>query len=295
MSKITKIDHSSASTFRACPRKYFLNYVRNIAPRHGSTALRYGTCWHAALEEFYRTMQANGWTKVEEAISNGIVAASKAWDKEGELFDFYDDYRTMENLAQSMVLYADNFFYDAELEVIELENEFEIEIGDETLFTGRVDMILRMSGALWPVEHKSTSQSLSLQQSRLHRSAQMIGYYYAAKRQYDEHVGGILVNMHQLTASKSKKTEKYGKPRIDFSRVPQVYTMQDISNWLTMMQETAHRIRLAKENELFPMNFDACYNYGRCPYTSLCEAPEESQESLIAQQYIETEPWGPIS
>ena len=56
--------HSSLSSFRRCPRKYFLSYDLRLTPLADREALTVGSCWHESFEqpegtEFYSWFYAN--------------------------------------------------------------------------------------------------------------------------------------------------------------------------------------------------------------------------------------------
>lgn len=299
-----KLDHTKRSTFDACPKKYENNYLRHIIPNKGSTALRYGIVWHAAMEGFYSHIAENGWTRDGKAIERGVRYAQKKWNEVTERQHWYDDYRTLENMLKSLLAYIDHFAHDEGLmEILESEKVFMIKISPTAAetklfpriqvfwFTGRCDLEIRLSGRNWLNEFKSTGQALSLQASRLHRSPQVMGYNYAASRILKAIPEGSLITLHHLSAYKSKKTGLYGNPKIDFKRVPQVFFEADLENWRHHMLRAAQNLQMAIEANYFPMNLDSCYTYGACSYLSLCEQNRPIGEEVLDNFFIDPNPW----
>lgn len=301
---MNKLDHTKRSTFDACPRKYQNNYLRYIIPVKGSTALRYGIVWHAAMEGFYSHIHQNGWTRDGLAIERAVQHAQREWIKVTEGRDWIDDYRTLENLLKSLITYVDHFAHDEGLmEILESEKVFMIKM-EPTIqetdqfpgilpwwFTGRCDLEVRLSGRNWLNEFKSTGQSLHIQAARLHRSPQIIGYNYAANRILKEIPEGSLITLHHLSAYKSKKTGLYGNAKIDFKRVPQVFFEGDLLNWRHHMFRAALALQLCVEADYFPMNLDSCYTYGACSYLTLCEQGRPVGEEVLDNFFIDPNPW----
>ena len=295
-----KLDNSKRSDYVSCPRKFYWKYVRGITPSIGSTALRYGSVWHKAMEVFYNVVKEVGWVKSDPLVK-AIQAAKEAWDEESREREFYDDYRTLENLMKSLLQFVAHFAGDeAMLEVLSAEKIFCIAMthgpNDKIqfppfYFTGKIDLKVKLNGRIWIVDHKTTGQSLSIQQTRLNRSPQFIGYYAAGKKVFEEAPEGMLVVLHHLSAYKSKKTGNYGKPKIDFARVPQIYSNADITEWRNSLCTTARHIYDSITDENWPMCFDSCYTYGRCAYTNLCEQGRELGHEVLGDSYIQDEIW----
>ena len=59
------LDNSKRSTFAACPRKYYLQYVRHLQSRRGAEALIFGKVYHV-FHETYRKQTKLGLPKEKE-------------------------------------------------------------------------------------------------------------------------------------------------------------------------------------------------------------------------------------
>ena len=299
-----KLDHTKRSTFDNCPRKYQNNYLRFIIPNKGSTALRYGIVWHSAMEGFYSHIHEHGWTRDGKAIERAVQMAQAKWVEVSDKQEFWDDYRTLENMLKSLISYIDHFAHDEGLmKILESEKVFLIKITptleekrlfpylEPFWFTGRCDLEIELSGRQWLNEFKTTGQALSVQASRLHRSPQVMGYNYAASRILKIIPEGSLITLHHLSAYKSKKTQQYGNPKIDFKRVPQVFFEADLRSWRHHMMRAAQNLQGCLLADYFPMNLDSCYTYGACTYLSLCEQNRPIGEEVLDNYFIDPEPW----
>lgn len=295
------LDNTKRAAFVACPRKYYWAYVRNLRRQHGSTAIRYGVAWHAMMEKMYSLMiEAGKWVDPLSELPAIVNAGKEAWARESEGFIFNDDYRSLANLQRAFVVYMDTFSNDpGMIKVIATESVFELLMEPETdkeqkdfaklepfLFTGKLDMRIELNDAPWITEHKTTGAFLSQAASRLQRSAQQMGYYWASKRLGID-VQGLLISIHHISARKSTKTNDWGDPKIEFQRVPQLYSDFDLSDWRNSFLDTGLRIQQEYSRGLWPMCHDSCYQYGSCSYTDLCEQDGRSLEDRNTYGYIE--------
>jgi len=256
------------------------------------------------MEGLYRHIMKHGWTRDGKAIECAVAAAKESWAEQTAKQIFVDDYRTLENCLRALVMYLAHFNYDeGMLKVISVEQVFKIKMYPDKgkhfplirkeegfWFTGRLDLGIDLTDRPWHVEHKSTGQSIAIQESRLHRNPQNIGYTYASQRISEEPPEGCLVAIHHLSAYKSRTTGLYGEPKIDFKRIPQIYTDGDIESWRVSLFDTAEKILRNKERELWPMKHSNCYRYGRCTYAPLCEQNAPLGEEML-EGFFEDEPW----
>jgi hypothetical protein len=256
------------------------------------------------MEGFYSHIHENGWTRDGKAIERAVQMAQAKWVEVSDKQEFWDDYRTLENMLKSLISYVDHFAHDEGLmKILESEKVFMIKIVPTTTermlfpgiepfwFTGRCDLEVELSGRQWLNEFKTTGQSLALQASRLHRSPQVMGYNYAASRILKVIPEGSLITLHHLSAYKSKKTGLYGNPKIDFKRVPQVFFEEDLRNWRHHMMRAAVVLQGCFQGDYFPMNLDSCYTYGACSYLSLCEQNRPVGEEIFDNYFIDPNPW----
>jgi hypothetical protein len=303
MTNLLKVDHSSSNSYYSCPRKYKLAHIDGWTSVYGSTALRAGSTFHTGLEGFYSHIQKNGWTRDGKAIAQMIEYAAKEYEEESKDRQFYDDYRTLENVITVLTQYVDHFHSDhGFLEVLHTERAFKLlmQPSQEDLknwpnlkpfyFTGKIDMECKINGLNWTNEFKTTGWRLDQVVNELNRSPQIMGYAYAKDRIYDEAPEGCFATIAFFTSRKSPKTGEYGKLTVDFRRVPQIFNSYDLSEWRKHFISLVAGIQNSIETNHFPPRFQSCYNYGRCEFLNICE-----QSCPIAKAsfygYKQEEPW----
>ena len=273
------INNTYRSNFHACERKYMLSRICRLAPKYGSNALRYGSTWHGFMEGYYKHIQVNGWTRRDIAVEEGVKEGKKVWDTESASQVFNEDYRTFENCCFAFTQYLSTFPQDnCSIKVLHTERHVEVTIGHiiidgekyEVVFYGKLDLGIEYGGVKWLVDHKTTGASIDYMADRLKRSAQLMGYSWAGKS-FDFIVEGMMVFFHQLTSRRSKVTGDYGKLTCDFRRIPHIFNEYDLIEWENTIMHTAKRMGYAIKHNEFPQQYDACYQFGKCQFSDICE------------------------
>lgn len=282
------LDNTKRSTFRQCKKKYFLQHVNGLQSNYGSTAIRYGVCWHGIQEGFHSYVKEHGWPNQEEimkALTAGLELGKAKWDKESEKKLFVDDYKNFNTAVDGFSAYLEYFKDDSRfVKVLATETKFECPIEPESdlennllsklpplIFTGRIDLVVEMDSMIWLQDFKTTGWILNQVISKANRSPQLIGYTYAGKRILDYDIAGCLGSFHHLGSSKSKATGLWGNVRFEFRRVPQIYTEGDIEAWKLSFIDTCKDITWCMKEGIWSESFDNCYQYGACPYLRLCQ------------------------
>ncbi len=139
------ITSSSARCYRLCPRKYRLSYVQGLRPKRDAFALRFGTLWHALMEVWW------GVPADEVAIPSDV--------------DPFDRAKANAMLAGYTARWRDH----QDFEVIAIERPFQVPLRDGAgrevegwAVAGKVDGLIRQDGRNLLLEHKTTSEDLTL-------------------------------------------------------------------------------------------------------------------------------------
>lgn len=207
------------STFRDCRRRWYLSDVRLLEPDKGAWALAFGTCVHAGLEAYYRSMQAlqkmlpgdhdplsdaltafhNAHGEEERALRDSLGALFTE-DVEREWFEFHD-------LGQQMLSNYEKAWPrdQQEWEIVAVEGEVEVPIlypgtrrrvRGQPRLTGRLDLTVRRHGSmrgLWVVDHKTAASPWS--DRGLDFDDQVTGYCYMKRRTSGETPRGVILNV----------------------------------------------------------------------------------------------------
>lgn len=280
------LDYSKRTTLRECLRKFFFNYIRHIAPEKGSTALRFGSTFHAMLEGFYEQILLTGWGETQKAIHRGLSYGKIVWDEESSKQDFNLDYRTFEQCCELFLAYVTHWQNDAvDMEVVETEQAFkvELELTEEEaklglaapvrkFFIGKIDLVAKMHGALTIVDHKTTSSYLKNMERELGRSPQGLGYLYGYGLKTGNQPVQVYMNFAHQSCRWSAAKSQWGAIKVEFGRFPQMFTPEDIRQWRLAFLHSIKEIYTCLSTGFWPQCTESCFTkFGACPYLSLCE------------------------
>jgi hypothetical protein len=302
------LDNSGRQLWRSCHQKYYLQVICGLRSVWGSTALRYGSTWHAFLEGFYSIIKQDGWGHKEFALITGLAFAKKTWDEETAKYQFNDDYRSFDAISEGALKYLQHFAEDeGSLKIIGTEKIFEVEMTPLTLeevswwgevpfpprilFTGKIDLQVEMFGSPWIWDAKTTGNQLSIESARLHRSAQLMGYSYGAAKVLDFVPNGTLISFFHTSARKNKDGV-YGTIKMDFARTPHIFTDRDLEAWRKSYLVVCKEIWEAMKVGVFDQCQDSCYAYNHaCSYSRICEQNKEFLPGDEIPEGFMYDPW----
>lgn len=292
MNKLINIDinNSRRACFHNCQQKYYWKYVREIIPKTGSNALRYGLTWHG-FTEGYRKGKIAGLSEAEcrkLAAKTGIAK----WQEDLQSGQsFYEDYRNFERCLKTFDLYLNQPFL-SNITYIQVELEFRYPIiafpllGYQVFFTGRIDALVKIGETFAVLDDKTTSLPLYQTIDSMSVSNQTLGYAYIARFFLPQKIDTVYINIVQ-TSGRKKKDDTYGEISNDFALVPFNYTDYRIHQWLNSYADTAEQICKATESNKFTFQFDSCKDmWGKCPYYDLCLLEPHIAEEVVQSNFI---------
>ena len=270
-------DFTTLDTFQTCRRKYYWFAVRHLQTRTKSNALLFGGAIHDALDTHYAERD------MAKAITN-FKATYK--DREG------DDLRTVANGAKLLENYARVY----EKEPFELLNKpeagFVFPIGD-IMYGGRMDLPVRWDGAIWIMEHKTTSVIRSTYFRQFDLDKQVTGYIVAAEAFTGEKCIGCLINALEPWKELKRPTARSKKPEDHFQRYPVTRSPMLKERFKLNVNRLVRDILWCEENNEFyeAEKKEACfyYNYD-CPYKMLCQYGDDPR--MIKKEYV-VQKWQP--
>ena len=284
---------SQMKCFRSCQRKHHYRYDLLYRPVSTSEALYFGTATHAGLETWWNTRDLD-------------AALAAVTPSDG---DPYQAVRLQEMLRGYDALWGGG---DLRCRAVERQFAAPLTLGKQISRTfdlgGKIDVVVADSAMkLWIVEHKTTSEDISLGSSywrRLALDAQVSTYFRGARAcGYD--VSGCIYDVlkkptirpHQATPLASLKYTKAGalysgqrsvdetpeefrfRLREDIAVHPDKYYARgevvrlaaDEDDAAQDTWDTAKQIIEARRLERYPRNPEACSQWGKiCEYFDVC-------------------------
>ena len=272
------IDSTVLSAFRACPRKFFYQYVSHWKPLAQSVHLVAGGAFAAAIEAARNAFYVEG-RSLADAEAAGLSA----------LIAHYGDFNCPDDSAKSLERMCGAFeFYLAQYPLgadganpitlpsgrrgIEFSFAEPLEVrhpvtGDPILYTGRSDMIAERYGTgVWIYDEKTTSSLGATWGRQWEMRSQFTGYSWAARRQGIKTAGTIVRGVSIL------------KTKYDTLEIATYRSDYEIDRWEAQVNRDIQRMIRCWQEEYWDWSLDnACTDYGGCPFVSVCKSsnPEE--------------------
>lgn len=274
-------DYSTISSFQTCRKKYYFEHVRNLRPQKKGLALTFGSAIHDALDTYYTSSPA---VRLESALK---TFREKYQDPPEE------ELRTVANGVKLLETYASKYKFEPFTVVSKPEMGFVFPIGD-ILFGGRVDLPVEWNGALWIVEHKTTTRLTAGYFDQYELDKQPTGYIIAAEECLGKPVQGCLINALEPWKDLIRPTAKSKQPEDHFLRHPITRSTMLKDRFKLNVQRIVRDIQWCEENNEFQEaeKKEVCQYYNRpCPYLQLCKYGEN--EKIIANEFV-VEEWKPF-
>jgi hypothetical protein len=219
--------NSEITCFRECPRKHEYKYLQCIKPVNMSPACSWGVRWHKLLESIY--------------LGDTI-------HPDDDLLPYFKGYKVVKG------------------QTIWVEKELRQNIGEFT-FGGKLDLVQRIDGQMWIVEHKTTSADISPGGSYI-QGAQYWSQLTLYRMLLPEACGVI------LDVVRKGKTPKYAQVEIH-------HTQKELDDAKENLLAWARKMRYGL---VYPRNTDSCFKWGGpCEYLPLCSG-ECSREDVRYRQ-----------
>lgn len=284
------IDSTMLTTFRACPRKFYYEFVLGLRPARTSIHLHAGGAIASAIERVRKGVYNEGLT-TNRALQLAFADFKEFW---GEDFPVPEDsHKTFFNCFRSVVSYFE--FWDPKTDPIQpfdfghggtFEFSFALPTrvlhpsGQPFLFAGRADMLGKYLGKPCIVDEKTSKSQSSSFAFKWGMRGQFLGYIKAIRDTL-----GLKVDTAVIRGTALLKTE------IKHQQAIQTYADFLIERWSEELERTLLAIRHCWETETWPYNFgDSCDAYGECPFKIVCTARD--QEVWLKDYVVRR--WNPL-
>lgn len=300
-------DNTRVSTFKECPRKYFLRHVLHwtIDGDRLAAPLVFGSAWHAGMDAMWGAQGYDISIKVQLAK----LAFSNSWKEEGYPPPEEMSMESLDALSPRTPGIAYEMFHEyatqrermlEECEVVSIEQPVAMPFPglQDTWYIGKLDKVFRWNG-LHIGEHKTTS--LYATQGNFQpnwveswsaapqvKGYQVIGSLYYPDLQ-DVWIDGALVHKKIHNA---------------FKFIPQSHNLSILKGWLedTMSWIIALEEHTERYNErgnlsggVFPRNEDSCFGkYGTCSFLNICSTCSDPSLLPLAPPGYKVDPWKPF-
>lgn len=298
-------DSTSLGAFKKCPRYYQLKILEGWSRSEDSIHLRWGQELHSALEDYQRSIALE--IKHDDAVHDTIRALLERiedWDPMPQTKS--EEVKTKAALLRTVVWYlehyrddsAETFVLDNGKPAVELSFNFELQYGpgqDEEwaqghkevrpyLLCGHLDRIVRYSGDLYVMDHKTTSTTPGpFYWQQWEPNNQMSLYTLASQVILGSPIRGVILDVLQIGP--------------DFSRFTRGFTYRtpdQLEEWLDGTKRWLQSAENCATESFWPMNDTACDKFGGCEFREICSRSPQVRERFLQSNFERKEPWNPL-
>lgn len=290
------IDHTAIITAKKCLRMYFFQIVLGRVPRDEPVVFAWGSAYHKFREVLERAYGIGDEMpkqfdepKAMEAFQKAMQAGIEYWQKNGSEQGPESNFSWMTSarLLRSFAVAFKHWVIEKKrgvIEVIAVEQPFNIELKDGTFRGGRADQIVRWSGRIWGRDFKTTSKDSAFYQRTLDPNEQFTGYTFCeSKLTGGEQVQGQIVEL--LYNSKPTKKEERGPEIISLTASR---TKWQLDEWEEDHAFWVDIIKMARERDRYPLSEVNC-NW--CPYHAVCKQGSEASQIYQLETSYKLRPW----
>lgn len=270
------IDSTMLSCFRACPRKFFHEFILGLRPVATSIDLHAGAVFSATLERFYREF----WhSRVPESAA--LARAYSTFAHEWGDFQLTKDHpKTPENMWAAVESYVRT--YPPRTDTVQpyftegapsFEFSFAIPLdfpdfprhpsGDPFIYVGRFDMFGKYLDRPVVRDEKTAQRLESNWAEKWDLRSQFMGYCWALQHNGipcdTAVIRGIIITKKDIRQVEAIK----------------IYPQFLIDRWFLQLRRDLWRLRKAWDEQWYDYNLgDSCTAYSHCPFMPLCSSPQ---------------------
>lgn len=276
---LEKTSHSEVELFTKCERAHYYRYGMGITGSKVSEALARGIAGHAALADYYTNLK-NGMEYADRVSSALDVVVDEIDTSE----TFSADVLMSELVTLLMAYFARWRARDEALEVLDVEKEFLVPVGDNFFLKMYIDLIVRMPGvglAVW--DHKFMKDFYNPDivdlnpQLPKYLGALTAAGYDIRRAYYNE------IRYRTTKANEADSDQRFRLTSIDITR-------ERIINTMAEQIKAARRIRALRnagievweQKVLRAANSFICSN---CAFKEICALDLNNKDTTLAVQY----------
>ncbi len=282
------LSHSRRSTFRRCRRLYYLQYVQGLQLKETPAPLRMGSIYSDGLE-----------TQDPEVVQNEYAELVAEAMHDGNYF-FAEQLLDELAVVRPMV---ETYLAKISLPDVEREVSFVGPSSDGFQDNGFFDGIVERDSGILLIENKLKGRFARAEEESLKTDEQLLGYILNACIKYDVTADQVEVRYEVakkpgLRCGKTETRESF-RTRVsnDIRNNPDKYhvviggdglgrTQSQLDQWMCEFERMVDDLHLEEEllssspSHAYPMNRDACHQFGVCSMINICGAVSVDKAQL---------------
>lgn len=288
-------DHSAIITAKRCFREYFYRIVLGRVPKEDAIYFAWGSAYHKFREvlEITYGFGSNAPPRFDEgkakgAFAEAALAGLNYWRKHGRDQGPEDKFSwmTAPRLLESFKKAYENWILEkkqGKIEVIAVEQAFNIQLPDGSYRSGRADQIVKWMSKTWGRDFKTSSKDSAFYSRTLAPNEQFTGYTYCEGELTGESIQGQIIEV--LYNAKSTKKEQKGPEIIEYTASR---TAWELAIWEKELMIFNKMIDSCRETDTWPMCETNC---SFCTFHNVCKQGSEAAQMYQLEVNYRVEPW----
>jgi hypothetical protein len=286
------VDSTMISTFRACGRKFELEYLHHWRPKMPNVHLHAGKAFAEGLEVARKAFYDNGESE-EEAIARGMGALLKAYgsfecpedspksaDRMAAAFEYTMSQYRMDDPTIAAPIVLPSGKRAIEFSFVEPLDFPHPVTGQPILFSGRFDMIVNFAGGAFGEDDKTTSSLGASWSKQWDLRSQFTAYCWGANK------GGLNLQGFLVRGTSILKT------KFDTQQAITYRPSWMIDRWYNEVMRNLEDMVLSWKSGQWAYNLDeSCNSYGGCIFRKVCLS-QDADTWLRAD--FERRRWDPV-
>jgi len=289
------IDSTMMNCFRACPQKFWNEYVLGLRPAEQSIDLHAGAVFSATLERFYKEVFLHG-ANSPTALGRAYQTFTTEW---GDFIIRKEKHpKTPENMWAAVEDYVRTYppqtdsvqpYYLGDAPSFEFSFAIPLELpgfprhpvsGDPFIYVGRFDLLGKKDGRP-AIRDEKTAQRLEANWAeKWDLRSQFLGYCWALQHNgipcNTVVVRGVIITLTSIRQVEAVK----------------IYPQTLIDRWAEQLRRDLLRIRDSWIEGYWDYNLgDTCTSYSHCPFIPLCSSASPSNWYDL----FEVKRWNPLN
>lgn len=300
-------DSTSIGLFKTCPRLYQYTILDGWAAKDESIHLRFGIEYHQALQDYSANL-ADGISH-DDALHAAITELhSRIYNWDPDITTKAGKYKNPRTLYALVIDYLDKYADDPAttfiksdgVAAVELSFRFELDFAPDAgydthsptpqpyILCGHLDRVVDFNGALYVMDHKTTTTSPSdyyFDQFEPHN--QMTLYTLAGQVVLNTPIKGVIISAAQILLTEPGR----------FVRGFTYRTKDQLTEWLTDLEIHLQAAETYANANYFPQNDTACDKFGGCKFRRICSKSPDVREIFLASDFTKLEladRWNPL-
>lgn len=288
-------DSHAIKILKQCPRKYFYEIVLGFVSTEKEVVFTWGSAYHKfreVLEKTYGVGPDAPAVYDPDRAMDAMVAATNAglkfWRKHGQdqevgsKFAFMTTERLVLSFKKAFVHWTIEKQRGA-IEVIAVEQAFNVALRDGSRTSGRFDQLVRWNGGLWDRDFKTTTKDASFYARQLAPNDQFTRYPLGMSKLAGEPIQGVLVEL--LYNANPTKTDTKGPTIIELTTTRTESELEQFEKEAAVINRT---LEVYRETDTWPMHETAC---SFCQFHSVCQRGSEAAQMAQLEQHFTVRPW----